>query len=126
MIKYEIPALVSFALFFMGTVALLLGYSTYSGNPSSKSGKRMFLSCISIFVWDFGYGWMGLCYGSDFAYVARALALLSVISYMCSVLSYLAYLAKYPRKITITVCSVSSVIYFIAWLFIRTKIRIMA
>ena len=121
MIRYEISALVSFALFFMGTVALLLGYGTYSGHPSSKSGRRMFLACISIFVWDFGYGWMGLCYGSDFAYVARAIALLSVISYMCSVLSYLAYLAKYPRKITYSVCITTSIIYFVAWFFIIQK-----
>ena len=121
MIRYEISALVSFALFFMGTVALLLGYSTYSGHPSSKSGRRMFFACISIFVWDFGYGWMGLCYGSDFAYVARAIAQLSVITYMCSVLSYLSYLAKYPAKITATVCTFSSVIYLIAWFLIIGK-----
>ena len=41
MIRYELSALVSFALFFMGTVALLLGLSTHFNNPSSRSGRRM-------------------------------------------------------------------------------------
>ncbi|MCR5420865.1 MAG: response regulator [Lachnospiraceae bacterium] len=121
MIRYELSALVSFILFFMGTVALLMGYSTYGGNKSSKSGKRMFVACISIFVWDFGYGWMGLCYNSDFAYIPRAMALLSIISYMCAVLTYLAYLSGFSKSITNTVCTVSSLLYFIAWWFIIQK-----
>ena len=121
MTGYEIPALVSFVLFFMGTVSLLMGVSTYEDNPSSDAGRRMFLACISIFLWDFGYGWMGLCYNSDFAYIPRALALLSVIAYMCSVLTYLTHLSGYPRKTTETVCLISSVIYFIAWILIVQK-----
>ena len=121
MTGYEIPALVSFVLFFMGTVSLLMGVSTYGDNPSSDAGRRMFLACISIFLWDFGYGWMGLCYNSDFAYIPRALALLSVIAYMCSVLTYLTHLSGYPRKTTETVCLISSVIYFIAWILIVQK-----
>ncbi|MCR5232742.1 MAG: response regulator [Lachnospiraceae bacterium] len=98
-----------------------MGVSTYGDNPSSDAGRRMFLACISIFLWDFGYGWMGLCYNSDFAYIPRALALLSVIAYMCSVLTYLTHLSGYPRKTTETVCLISSVIYFIAWILIVQK-----
>ncbi len=121
MIRYELSALVSFALFFMGTVALLLGLSTYFDNPSSRSGRRMLLACISIFVWDFGYGWMGLCHGSDFAYIPRAIGLVAVIAYICSVLSYLTILSGFPRKITNSVCAVCSVVFFCSWWFMIQK-----
>lgn len=121
MIRYELSALVSFALFFMGTVALLLGLSTHFDNPSSRSGRRMLLACVSIFTWDFGYGWMGLCHGSDFAYIPRAIGLISVILYICSVLSYLTILSGFPRKINITVCTICSVMFFCSWLFMIQK-----
>ncbi len=121
MIRYELSALVSFALFFMGTVALLLGLSTYNNNPSSRSGRRILLACISIFVWDFGYGWMGLCHGSDFAYIPRAIGLIAVIAYICSVLSYLTMLSGFPRKVTITICMICSVMFFGAWWFMIQK-----
>ena len=121
MIRYELSALVSFALFFMGTVALLLGLSTHFDNPSSRSGRRMLLACVSIFTWDFGYGWMGLCHGSDFAYIPRAIGLISVILYICSVLSYLTILSGFPRKITLTICTICSVMFFGSWLFMIQK-----
>lgn len=121
MIRYELSALVSFALFFMGTVALLLGLSTYNNNPSSRSGRRILLACISIFVWDFGYGWMGLCHGSDFAYIPRAIGLIAVIAYICSVLSYLTMLSGFPRKVTITICIICSAMFFGAWWFMIQK-----
>lgn len=121
MIRYELSALVSFALFFMGTVALLIGIGTYLGNNSSKSGRRMLCACISIFVWDFGYGWMGLCHGSDFAYIPRAIGLIAVIAYICSVLSYLTILSGFPSKINTTVCTVCSVMFFISWWFMIKK-----
>lgn len=121
MIRYELSALVSFALFFMGTVSLLIGISTFLENPSSKSGRRMLLACISIFFWEFGYGWMGLCHGSDFAYIPRAIGLVSVILYICSVLSYLTMLSGFPRKINNTVCAVCSFMFFIAWWFMIQK-----
>ena len=121
MIRYEISALVSLALFFMGTVALLLGLSTYFDNPSSRSGRRMLLACISIFIWDFGYGWMGLCYNSDFAYIPRAIALISVIMYMCAVLSYITILSGFPQRVTTTINTISSIIYAVAWWFIIQK-----
>lgn len=105
----------------MGTVALLLGFSFFMENTSSKAGRRMLLACISIFVWDFGYGWMGLCHGSDFAYIPRAIGLLAVIAYICSVLSYLTILSGFPRKINNTVCVVCSVMFFIAWWFMIQK-----
>ncbi|MBR5407603.1 MAG: response regulator [Lachnospiraceae bacterium] len=121
MIRYELSALVSFALFFMGTVALLLGLSTYNNNPSSRSGRRMLFACISIFIWDFGYGWMGLCHGSDFAYIPRALGLIAVIAYICSVLSYLTMLSGFPRKVTNTLCIICSVMFFYSWWFMIQK-----
>ena len=121
MIRYELSALVSFALFFMGTVALLIGISTFLRNTSSRSGRRMLFACISIFIWDFGYGWMGLCHGSDFAYVARAIGLIAVISYIVSVLSYLTILSGFPRKVNNTVSAVCSVMFFIAWWFMIQK-----
>ena len=121
MIRYELSALVSFALFFMGTVALLLGFSFFMENTSSKSGRRMLLACISIFVWEFGYGWMGLCHGSDFAYFPRAIGLLAVIAYICSVLSYLTIMSGFPKKINNTICTVCSIMFFIAWWFMIQK-----
>ncbi len=121
MIRYEISALVSFVLFFMGTMTLVLGINTFRKNTASKSGKWMLLATISIFVWDFGYGWMGLCYNSDFAYIARAIALLSVISYMCSVLTYLTHLSGFPKKTNAIVCTMISIMYFIAWCSIIGK-----
>lgn len=121
MIRYELSALVSFALFFMGTVALLLGLSTHFNNPSSRSGRRMLIACASIFLWDFGYGWMGLCHGSDFAYIPRAIGLFAVIVYICSVLSYLTMLSGFPRKINNTVCVICSVMFFSAWWFMVKK-----
>lgn len=121
MIRYELSALVSLALFFMGTVALLLGFSSYMDNPSSKPGKRMFLACISIFVWEFGYGWMGLCHGSDFAYIPRAIGLIAIIAYICAVLSYLTILSGFPEKITNIVCAVSGVMFFVSWWFMIQK-----
>ncbi|MCR4807355.1 MAG: response regulator [Lachnospiraceae bacterium] len=121
MIRYEISALVSFALFFMGTVALLLGLSSFFKNTSSKPGKRMLLACISIFVWDFGYGWMGLCHGSEFAYIPRAIGLIAVIVYICAVLSYLTILSGFPKKVTASVCTISCVLFFVSWWYMIQK-----
>lgn len=118
---YVLAAIVSFALFFMGTISLVMGsYMMYS-NKGSRSVARMFQACVTIFFWNFGYGWMGLCYGSDFAYIARAIALISVIFYAIFVLDYVAILSDYPKKKLYPVLAVSLVLYLISWCFIIRK-----
>lgn len=118
---YELASIVSFALFFMGTVALFLGITTYQSNVNSRSGKRMFWACISIFFWNFGYGWMGLCYNSDFAYIPRAIALLAVMLYMVTAIEYVTILSGYSKKKTSTVCLMLAIAYMISWFFIIQK-----
>lgn len=96
--NYSLGSLVAFALFAMGFVAASAGLRTYHQNKGSKSGKRISYACISVFFWNVGYAWMSMCHGDSFAYVPRAIALLSVYVYMFCVVSYVAYLSNYPTK----------------------------
>ena len=98
MTNYALSALVSLILLGMGVIALVMGTNAYKDNKESQSSRMMFFCNISVFLWDFGYAWMGLCYESDFAYVPRAIALLAVFIYMLFVLEYVSRLAKFSSK----------------------------
>lgn len=95
---YTMGALVAFVLFGMGLTAAILGGINYHENRKSKAGRLMCNVCWCVFFWDFGYAWMSLCYESDIAYFARAVALLAITFYMIFILKYVAVVADYPRK----------------------------
>lgn len=95
---YTVSSLIAFILFGMGLAALLAGaYNAYE-NKESKSSIYMFWVCVCVFCWDFGYAWMSLCFEDDFAYVARAIALLAVTYYVFFILKYVAEITEYPKK----------------------------
>ena len=112
---YEVAAGVSFILVFMGTIALVLGLNMYQTNKQSKSTIRMSLACVAIFLWNFGYAWMGLSFNSDFAYIPRAVSLLSVIFYVDCVIEYLVMLSGFSKGKARGVLFVSNIAYVIAW-----------
>ena len=93
---YALSALVSLILFGMAMTALVLGISTFRQSDRSRVGLKMLLVFASVFVWDAGYAWMGLCYDSEWAYVARAIALAGVYIYMVSAIEYVGELSNYP------------------------------
>ena len=95
---YWFAALVAFVLFGMGLFALVTGYNNFRENKSSKSNQQMFLVCICVFAWDFGYAWMSMCYNSDFAYIPRAIALLGVYLYIVFINLYVSAITNYPLK----------------------------
>lgn len=95
---YILSPLVSFCLFGMGLIAIILGFVNLMENMKSRKGIQMFLMFFSVFLWDFGYAWMGLCYESDFAYVPRAIGLLGVCSYMFFILIYVAMIVNFPTR----------------------------
>ena len=94
---YWLASLIAFVLSGMGTIALVFGAKTLIENKKSKSDLQMFFVCICVFVWDFGYAWMSMCYDSDFAYIPRAAALLAVYLYMVFIIGYLSEIVNYPR-----------------------------
>ena len=96
---YSLSALVSFVLFGMGLMAFVFGRRAYLDNRKSKSGKLMYGLCISVFIWNLGYAWMGLCHSDDFAYIPRAISLFSIIIYMILLLNYVTYLTQFPKKV---------------------------
>ena len=110
---YSTSAIVSFIILFMGIYAFGLGARTFFDNTSSKSGFKMFCLCITVFFWDFGYAWMGLCHGDDFAYIPRAIALFAVYTYMYFIIDYISYLAKVSKRIIF----VYGIIYSLASLY---------
>lgn len=80
--NYVSGSMVSLVLLSLGIIAASLGVYNYSENKKSESGRGMLWVFVSVFFWTFGYAWMGMCYNSDFAYVARAIALLAVNFYI--------------------------------------------
>lgn len=96
--NYAIASLIAFILSGMGLVALFLGVKNYIENKESKTTMQMVLICMCVFIWDFGYAWMSLCYDTDFAYIPRAAALLGVYLYMVFILRYVAAITEYPTK----------------------------
>lgn len=118
---YTTSALIAFALFGMGLTAVILGTINFRENTESKAGLQMFLVCLCVFGWDFGYAWMSLCYDDDFAYVARAIALLSVTLYMFFTLSYAGNVANYSRKKLYTFLTICCIVSLAAWTQIIQK-----
>ena len=98
MYRYVLSSFIAFVLFSMGLIAGILGTVNYFENRKSRSGRQMFYVCWSVFFWNFGYAWMSMSYGDDFAYMARALALLAVTAYTFFVIRYIATVTSYPLK----------------------------
>ena len=115
MVYYALSSLVAFALFSMGLVALILGAQNSFLIKESKSGVEMFLVCVCVFFWNFGYAWMGLCFNSDFAYIPRAIALLAVYMYTAFILRYVAIVTGYPNKKLNVVLAIFIVLGLISW-----------
>ena len=113
---YAVSALVSLILYGMAMTALILGISTFRQSDKSKVGLKMLLVFASVFVWDAGYAWMGLCYESKWAYVARAIALLGVYIYMLTAIEYVGELSRYPRTGRSILAAIYGVAAFISWL----------
>ena len=113
---YAFSALVSLILYGMAMTALILGISTFRQSDKSKVGLKMLLVFASVFVWDAGYAWMGLCYESEWAYVARAIALLGVYIYMLAAIEYVGELARYPRTGRSVFAAIYGAAALISWL----------
>ena len=118
---YEVGALSAFTIFAMGVIAVTLGRINYLENDKSRASREMYIVCISVFIWDFGYAWMSLCYDSDFAYVARAIALMAIICYMIFALRYVSLLTNFPIKILNRFLFVFATCYVVAWTQIIQK-----
>lgn len=112
---YSIAGLLSLVLMCMGVLALFMGVSTYLEGRKTKSAWRMLAICICAFFWNFGYAWMGLCHGDDFAIYPRALALLAIYMYIFTVLDYVVYLSKYPVKRYHIFAGIISVFVLASW-----------
>ena len=121
MTNYVLASVVSFTLLFMGTITLTLGVFMFRNNRTSKSGKYMFLACASIFFWDFGYAWMGLCYESDFAYFPRAVSLLSVLFYIYFIFCYVRTISNFNIKTFRITMTITGIGYLFSWFFIIGK-----
>ena len=118
---YELGALSAFAIFAMGVIAVVLGRINYTESDKSKASKEMYMVCISVFFWDFGYAWMSLCYDNDFAYVARAIALMAINCYMIYSLRYVSLLTNFPYKILNVFLFVFGTLSVLAWTQIIQK-----
>lgn len=94
---YPLGSLISFILVSMGVIALVFGFKILLEDIKNKSNRWMFFVFLCVFVWDFGYAWMSMCYDSDFAYVPRAAALLAVYMYMIFTIKYIGEVVDYPR-----------------------------
>ncbi|MDO4188583.1 MAG: ATP-binding protein [Lachnospiraceae bacterium] len=113
--QYAMASIIAFTLFAMGLTALLMGVQNFSQNKQSKTTRQMLMVCACVFVWDFGYAWMSLCYDSDFAYVPRAAALLAVYLYMVFTLRYISEITSYPEKKLRIMMVVFCILGFISW-----------
>ena len=112
---YSLSSLLALLLVSMGTTAAFIGIQTLKRNPRSTSGLIMFLSCICVFLWDFGYAWMSQCYNEAFAIIPRAIGLFGIFSYLIFMLNYVAFLSGFPRRIMIpfnvAYCSISLIAF---------------
>lgn len=119
--QYSLSALISFVVFGMGLMALNFGRRAYLDNRKSKSGKLMYGICTSVFFWDFGYAWMSVCHNDDFAYIPRAIALFSIITYMIFTLQYTIILTGFPNKILNIYFIAFFTTSLIGWVFVVGK-----
>ena len=120
MTNYVLASAVSFALLTMGTSALMRGFAIFKDYNSSKAGLYMFQACISVFLWDAGYGWMGMCYDSSFAYIPRAIALYAIIVFLVYLLRFLSEISGASLKQIKIFCTAVTTAYTIAWFFLIT------
>ena len=95
---YVTASFVSLYLFCMAMTALTGGIRLFRENTHSAGNRKMFFVFICVFLWDFGYAWMGLCYDSGFAYAARAIALAGVFLYIAAIVEYTGYIAGHPIR----------------------------
>ncbi|MCR5596277.1 MAG: response regulator [Lachnospiraceae bacterium] len=93
---YASGALASLTIYGMAMIAIVLGFQILKQDNNVKAGRRMFALFVSVYLWDTGYAWMGLCYDDEFAYIARAIALAGVYIYMVAILEYVGQLSGYP------------------------------
>lgn len=112
---YSLSSLLALLLVSMGTTAAFIGIQTLKRNPRSTSGLIMFLSCICVFLWDFGYAWMSQCYNEAFAIIPRAIGLFGIFSYLIFMLNYVSFLSDFPKRIMIpfnvAYCSISLIAF---------------
>lgn len=94
---YTTASIVAFILFALGLASVLAGAYNYRESKRSTSSRLMFLVTVCVFLWDFGYAWMSLCFNDDFAYVARAVALLAVSLYMFFILRYVGLVTGFSK-----------------------------
>ncbi len=118
---YATGAAVSFLLFLMGLIALVIGYANYRTNRQSRATQLMLYSCLCVFFWDAGYGLMGLCYMSDVAYIPRAIALLSIYLYVYVMVMYVAELGHLSKPKLRIVLGIGMCFYLTSWFFIIRK-----
>lgn len=95
---YVWPAILSLTLMSMGVFALTNGINLFINNRRSKTGRIMFIVFCTVFLWNAGYAWMGLCYESDFAYIPRSIALFAVLAFMYAITMYVSALSDFPKK----------------------------
>lgn len=119
--SYALSSLIAFCLLAMGVVAVMFGGINYKENVKSRTGIQMFLVCICVFFWDFGYAWMSLCYDENFAYIPRAIALLAVTFYMFFILRYVTQVTHYSEKKTNLFLVGFTTVSLIAWFQIIQK-----
>lgn len=108
---YSLSSLLALYLVLMGTTAACIGIQTLKMHPKSKMGMIMFLCCLCVFFWNFGYAWMSQCYNEDFAIYPRAIGLVGIFAYLILMLNYVSILSEFPRRImivfNITYCTLS-------------------
>lgn len=121
MYNYALSSLVSFILLSMGIISVILGAINYLDTRKTKSALSMLYVFITVFFWNFGYAWMGLCYDSDIAYFARAISLLAVTFYMYYVLKYVSILTNYPKKYLDIFIKVFMTLSLFAWFMVIQK-----
>ena len=119
--SYSLSAIVAMLLFMLGTTAILIGIKIHTENKNSVAGRVMLLTFLSVFMWNYGYGWMSLCYDDEFAYVPRALALMAVFSYMAFIVDYVSILSNLNKKILLCFNIIYGVMSVIAWLMVIQK-----
>lgn len=94
---YPLGSLIAFILLAMGIIALTSGFRVFLEDRKNKTNIWMFFVFICVFVWDFGYAWMSMCYDSNFAYIPRAAALFAVYMYLVFIIKYIGEIVDYPR-----------------------------
>ena len=112
---YISGAIVSFLLFLMGVIGFHIGIQNCLDNRKSVTARYMLFACACIFLWDVGYGIMGICYDSDVAYYPRAVALAAVYLYVGAMTLYVVKLGKLKLNWIWPSLIVGLVAYFIAW-----------